>query len=302
MRPKVDNAIARLAADNWGVLSLHELLQCGVTPGGVKRRSQNGHLHRIHRGVYAVGHPNIPLEGRFLAATKACGPTAVLSHYSAATLWGLVTWDDRHPEVTVATGRTHKGIRAHRSRTLHRADITRRHGIRLTTPARTIHDLSSVLPYKGVRRAASQALSLRLLAPHHLPASIATTIAPTRSELEDAVLDLLLNAGFQRPDVNKPMRINGRRVIPDFRWPEHHLIVEADGARWHDTPQARADDAERQALLEAHGQRVIRVTWHQATAHAAQTARRVTLALTGPGAEERADNSSSGAERTTGTP
>ena len=213
MRPKPDTAIARLAAEQWGVLSLHDLLQCGVSAGGVKRRLQSGRLHRLHRGVYAVGHPNIPLEGHFLAATKACGPTAVLSHYSAATLWGLVDWDDRRPEVIAATVKDHTGIRSHRSRTLRREDVTRRQGIPVTTPARTIRDLFSVLPYKGVRRAAARALSRRLLAPHHLPPRLATTIAPTRSELEDAVRDLVLANGFEPPDVNRPLTIDGRRVI-----------------------------------------------------------------------------------------
>jgi very-short-patch-repair endonuclease len=67
----------------------------------------------------------------------------------------------------------------------------------------------------------------------------------------------------------------GRRVIPDFRWPAARLVVEADGAAWHDNPTAREDDAERQALLEAHGERVIRVTWEQAVARRAETRRRI---------------------------
>jgi very-short-patch-repair endonuclease len=278
MRPKPDTAIARLAAEQWGVLSLHDLLQCGVSAGGVKRRLQSGRLHRLHRGVYAVGHPNIPLEGHFLAATKACGPTAVLSHYSAATIWGLVDWDDRRPEVIAATVKDHTGIRSHRSRTLRREDVTRRQGIRVTTPARTIRDLFSVLPYKGVRRAAARALSRRLLAPHHLPPRLATTIAPTRSELEDAVRDLVLANGFEPPDVNRPLTIDGRRVIPDLRWPAQRLVVEADSLEWHDNPIARADDAERQAILEASGERVVRVTWDQAISHPRQTIARLNTA------------------------
>ena len=281
MRGKVDkHAVADLAAEQWGVVSLRELLQCGVSDDTVERWVRNGHLHRIHRGVYAVGHPNLSLEGRFLAATKACGPTAVLSHYSAATLWDIVTWDDRHPEVTVpgTTTRTHEGIRVHRSLTLRRADVMRRQGIWVTTPARTIHDLASHLSDKRLRRAAAQALSRKLVAPHHLPAKIATTIAPTRSELEDAVLDLILAHGIAPPDVNVPMRIEGRRVIPDFRWPTQRLVVEADSLEWHDNPIARADDAERQALLEAHGERVLRVSWHQAICEPAQTIARLTNA------------------------
>ena len=78
------------------------------------------------------------------------------------------------------------------------------------------------------------------------------------------MLDLLLNAGFKHPDVNRPLTLNGRRLIPDFRWPEQQLVIEADGAAYHDDRLTREDDAERQAILEAHGERVIRVTWAQA--------------------------------------
>jgi Protein of unknown function (DUF559) len=74
------------------------------------------------------------------------------------------------------------------------------------------------------------------------------------------VLDLFLDAGLERPDVNVALRVGGRRVIPDFRWPDRRLVVEADGAAWHDNEIARAEDAERQALLEAQGERVVRVT------------------------------------------
>jgi very-short-patch-repair endonuclease len=88
---------------------------------------------------------------------------------------------------------------------------------------------------------------------------IATGPSPTRTEIEDVLLDLFEEAGIERPDVNKPIRIDGRRIVPDFRWPRHKLIVEA-GIAWHD----RALDAERQALLEAAGERVVHLTWEQA--------------------------------------
>lgn len=87
--------------------------------------------------------------------------------------------------------------------------------------------------------------------------------------------DLIVDAGFPRPDVNKPLLLAGRRVIPDFRWPEHQVVVEADGRKWHDNPLARADDAERQALLEAHGESVLRVTWSQAIGSQRETTRRI---------------------------
>ena len=102
--------------------------------------------------------------------------------------------------------------------------------------------------------------------------------APTRSELEDVVLALVLRGGLARPEVNVPLILDGRRVIPDFRWPGRRLVLEADGAAWHDHRVAREDDAERQALLERHGERVLRVTWEQAVASPDHTLARLRAA------------------------
>ena len=87
------------------------------------------------------------------------------------------------------------------------------------------------------------------------------------------MLDLILSAGFAHPDVNVPLRIEDATVIPDFRWPEQRLIVEADGAAYHDN--TRRDDAERQARLEQHGERVVRVTYAQAANQPTQTVERL---------------------------
>ena len=256
---------------------------------------RSGWLHPLYRGVYAVGHANPSLEGRFLAAVKACGPGAVLSHYSAATLDGLVKWDDRYPEVTVpgTTARRHRGIRVHRSSMLEVRDTTRHKGIPTTTPARTLIDLAATFTYPALRRTVREAQRNRVtirqiletldrLGPRrgtaNLSKILATGPAPTRSELEDTVLDLLLQGGFAHPDVNVPLIVQGRRLIPDFRWPHHRLVIEADGAEWHDDRLAREDDAERQALLEAHGERVLRVTWTQAITRRSQTLERIRAA------------------------
>jgi very-short-patch-repair endonuclease len=240
-----------------------------------------------------VGHRNVPLEGRFLAAVKACGPNAVLSHFSAATLYGLVHWDDRYPEVTAPAKRAHRGIRVHRSSMLEVDDVTRHNGIPATTPARTLVDLAATFEYQALRRAVREAQrtlvtirqltsALDRLGPRRgvtkLAKILATGHAPTRSELEDAVLDLILAGGLQHPHVNRPLTIAGRRVIPDFRWPDERLVVEADGAAWHGDRLAREDDAERQALLEASGERVVRVTWAQAIGRRAQTLERLRAA------------------------
>src|SRR5829696_795570 len=92
------------------------------------------------------------------------------------------------------------------------------------------------------------------------------------------VFDLILDSGLTRPDVNKPLLLAGRRLIPDFHWPEQQVVVEADGGAWHDNQIAREDDAERQALLEEHGERVLRVTWSQAITRSGETVARIRAA------------------------
>ncbi len=161
----------------------------------------------------------------------------------------------------------------------------------MTAPARTLLDLGAVVEYPTLRRAVRQAQSLHgvdirqlieilgRLGPRRgsrkLARVVATGPAPTRSELEDAVLDLVLSGGLAHPEVNAPLILGGRRVVPDFRWPVERLVVEADGAAWHDHKVAREDDAERQALLEAHGERVVRVTWRQAITRRGETLARI---------------------------
>ncbi len=263
------------------MLSLGELRQCGLNREAVSSRVRRGWLHPLYRAVYAVGHPAISREARFLAAVKSVGEDAFLSHFSGSALWEFVEWDRRYPDVTVpraGVGRR-KDIRVHRTSVLHPRDVTRHKGIPVTAPARTLVDLAAVVNYKLLRTAIRRALASRRVSIPQLVATrrrlgprrgvtnldrVLASAAPTRSELEDVVLDLILAAGFVRPEVNKPLLLAGRRVIPDFRWPEQRLVVEADGRTWHDNPIAREDDVERQALLEGHGDRVMRVTWVQA--------------------------------------
>jgi very-short-patch-repair endonuclease len=291
-----DARVAALAGEEWGVLSLDELRGCGLSSKAVVVRVRKGWLHPIHRTVYAVGHANLSMHARFLAAVKACGPGAVLSHYAAAALWGFVRWDDRWPAVTLvgAGPRRHRGVRVHRTRFLGVNEVTRHDGIPVTSPARTLIDLAGMLDSRPLRRAVRQAQSLQRvnvrqiveamarLGPRRgvtkLARIVATGPAPTRSELEDVVLDLILRGGILHPDVNVALVLAGRRVVPDFRWPQSRLVVEADGAAWHDNKLAREDDAERQALLEAHGERVVRVTWEQAIVKPQQTLTRIRAA------------------------
>jgi hypothetical protein len=271
-----------------------QLRSCGLSKQAVYRRVAKGHLHPLYKRVFAVGHPNPPTEGLWFAAVKACGPGVYLGHYGAAALFRLVRWDGRTPEVIALRQLKMGGVRCHRTDHLPITDTTRRLGIPVTTVERTLRDLASIVDYATLRRAVREAQVLRLTTVGRLAAAltapgprrgqanlariVATGPAPTRSELEDVVLDLLLQAGFEPPDVNVPIRVAGRRVVPDFRWPGKRLTIEADGAAFHDNPTARQDDADRQALLEASGERVLRVSWEQAVARRAQTIARISAA------------------------
>lgn len=290
-----DLAVARLAAEAEGVVDFGELRGCGLTQQSVDRRARAGRLHRLHEGVYAVGHPSVSLTGRFIAAVKACKPDAALSHRARAAHLGMAPWQERDIEVTIPAGATrdHAGIQVHRSSFMARRDLMVRDGMLVANPAWTVVALASVLPREELRSAVREALGLQIVSVRSLLAllerlgpvrgarnlrHILARARPTRSELEDVVYDLIVGGGFMPPEVNEPLRLEGRVVIPDLRWPEQKLIVEADGARWHDNALARADDAERQALLKRHGETVLRVRWDEATMRPAITRSRLDMA------------------------
>lgn len=254
-----DARAAELAARDWGVVSVADLRACGLTKDAIARRVQRGRLHRVHLGVYAVGHAGLTMRGRFLAAVKACGEDTALSHLSAAALWDLLPYDpERAPDVIAPGKRRIPGITVHRTR--NPPPTVRYDRIPVSTPARTLTDLSSVLPFTPLRRAVREALVHKRVTPDEAKSIVKGGDQPTRSPLEDAVLDLIEAAGLPTPQVNQPVEGG---FVPDFRWPDHRLVLEADGAAYHDNPLAREDDSQRQARLEAGGERVLRLSYKQ---------------------------------------
>jgi very-short-patch-repair endonuclease len=278
---KVDARCAQVAARQWTILDVDDLRACGLSREQIAWRARNGRLFPFHRGVYSVV-PNPSLEGCFLAAVKACGPGAALSRYSVAVLYGWLPWDGRDPEVTAPRACRRPGIRTYRSDTIERTFYK---GIPVTTPARTLRDLSATLPFNQLRRAVNEALNQRriraaeFVTSHHRGAkqlrAVLATAAPTRNEYEDVVLAVLLQAGLPMPEVNQSLL----RFFPDFHWPAQRVILEADSKRFHDQLLARADDFRRQRVLEAHGESVIRTTWVEVVTKPGAVVRRVRQAL-----------------------
>jgi very-short-patch-repair endonuclease len=108
---------------------------------------------------------------------------------------------------------------------------------------------------------------------------IADGPAPTRSDLENLLLDLLDRAGIERPEVNAPLRFGSTTIVPDYLWRERRIAIEADSERWHEQKLIREHDADKQALLEAHGWRVLRIDYQQAHRRPEQTLARIRAAL-----------------------
>jgi very-short-patch-repair endonuclease len=265
--------IARLAARQHGVVSVRQLIAAGLTHEAIRRRVEAGRLHRMYRGVYAVGHTRLSNEGRWKAAVLACGEGAVLSHRSAAANWGLWPASNGPIDVAVPTraGRKNRqGIRLHRPTCLLRSATTIRKGIPTTTPERTVADLRRVLARSEFERVIAQAEVLRL----PIGTQRACLQAPTRSELERHFLRLCRRHRLPKPEVN--VRVDPYEV--DFLWRDQRLIVETDGFETHGTRSAFEADRARDARLKMMGYEVLRFTYRQVTqqpAHVAKTLRRL---------------------------
>jgi very-short-patch-repair endonuclease len=288
--PDPDAAIARIAARQHGVVSLAQLEQAGIHRQGRNTRLRRGRLHRVHRGVFAVGHPGLSREGHWMAAVLAVGngaPTegaggrpVALSHASAGALWGILgsrgrAWSRSVGlpiHVTVNDAReSRRGIRVHRSRTLTADEITVRFGIPVTTASRTLADLRSVLSPAGFAAALRQAEFLGL--------PLDPTLEPdrTRSELEGKLLALCRRHRLPRPEVN----VGIGPFTVDFLWRDCSLVVEVDGFHAHGTRSAFESDRARDVELQLLGYGVARFTWRQLTERPREVARALRRLLAG---------------------
>jgi very-short-patch-repair endonuclease len=275
-----DPAIAALAKRQHGVVSRRQLLAAGVTARAIEHRLAMRRLHHVHRGVYAVGHPLVSGEGRYLAAVLACGAGAVVSHRSAAAMWDLRPSSSPVVHVTVARRgtRRRRGIAVHATRWLPSEEVAAKDAVPCTSPMRTLVDLAAVLRPRDLSRALERSLMLRLFDRAALAAALAHAggrrgtgalgrlVAelddeppPARSELERRFLELVRAARLPAPVVNG--RVGAYEV--DFHWPAHRFVVETDGRATHDTPIAFERDRERDLALALAGFDVVRISWRQ---------------------------------------
>jgi very-short-patch-repair endonuclease len=260
-----------------GVVTRRQLSALGLSTKAIRHRLASGRLHRVRRGVYAVGRPEITRHGRLLAAVLACGPGAVISHRSAAELWGIAGVHTASIELTVPCGSVRHGP----GLTVHRCDLATGetctcHGIPVTTPPCTLVDLATQVPAHRLEAAVSQADKLDLISASELPVLLAhfsrrpglgilravldrRTFRLTDSALERKFLALVRGAGLPLPETGR--HLNGFKT--DFFWPQLGLIVETDGLRYHRTAASQSRDRRRDQAHAAAGLTPLRFTHDQ---------------------------------------
>jgi hypothetical protein len=268
----VDRLIAALASRQRGHVARWQLLDLGLTEAQIKWRLKTGRLHRVYPGVYAVGHVRTAPIDRASAAVLACGPGAVLSHLSAAALWGFAKeW--RQPfEVTIPGDRRPKEIHVYRAKLVH-SETTRHHGIPVTTPARALLDSAPRLDDRRLTRLVNEAfvsppylkeaalLDVLSRHPTHPGARRLWPYAEdgngrTHSDLEDQFVAFLERFDLPMPELNFPM--DGR--ILDAFYPEEGVIVEVDSYKFHGPRGVFEADREKDFAATSKGLATVRLT------------------------------------------
>jgi very-short-patch-repair endonuclease len=276
-----DRRIAEVARLQRGLIARGQLAALGIGQGAVDWRLGKGRLFPVHRGVYSFGFSRLLPLGRETAALLAVGADAVLSHRSAASLWGMHRsgTDDEPVEVLIDARRVRRrpGVIAHRTTRLGPDEVRIFEGLPVTSAARTALDIAAEVSLRELERAVDEALIRGIVRMPHLrdvvdrakgrrggpllAAVLDHRGAPTvtRSQAEERFLELVRTAGLPEPEVN--VRLNGYEV--DFFWREQKVVVEVDGYTYHATRSAFERDRAKDASLVVAGILVLRITWLQ---------------------------------------
>jgi very-short-patch-repair endonuclease len=251
-------------------------LGLGRSVEAIKYRVRTGELVPVHAGVYAVGYLRVEPVARAMAAVLACGEGAVLSHESAAALWGLRRWPGI-PEVTTPTHVRRPNITTHRSTTLEPKDIRTELNVPTVSAGRAIADIAARLSDRQLTRATQDArheghlkaadLGKLLLRCPRLKELVDPNQNPTNSGFEDELKSWLNKHGLPLPIINT--KVNGHQV--DALFPEQRLILELDSWPYHkEYPQWRSDRERDGENLASGGFRTFRIPEHLSDTKAQQ--------------------------------
>jgi hypothetical protein len=253
-------AIAQLAARQLGHITRTQLRGLGAGDAWISRRLTDRRLIRVYPGVYAVGYRRLDTAAHAMAAVLACGPTALLSHESAAALWTWRRWP-RRPEVSMTGDRRPRGIHVHRCVTIAPGDCDRQLGVPVTTPERTLHDIRERLATEEFRRAVSDAAYDKLIGSDAVVRLLGyDAVPPTRSIMQDVFQTTVVDV-FGLPQPITDTIVNGLEV--DAAWPLQRVVVELDGRSAHDHPLAFVDDRDRDGIHIDNYWIPVRLSWER---------------------------------------
>ncbi len=271
-----DAAAAFFAAKQHGAATTDQLRFAGLSKSAIKTRRHRGSFHRVHRGVVAIGNPELGDLGRAAGAVLACGPDSLASGTAAGFLLGALDLRGKEIDVTVrARGRrSQSGIRVHSCPSLSAKDRRTHLRIPHTSPARTVLDVAEiegqglaehVLNHLRTKRKVwrDDFVDLYRRTPGRrgwrplLP--LIRDQGYSRSQAETAMKELLAKAGLPKPLRN--VDVHGHEL--DFWWPDIRLNIEIDGYTWHSARNDLNSDRDRDMDLAANGVQVIRVTRDQ---------------------------------------
>jgi len=304
----------QIAGKQHGAVSRKQLLEAGFSPSTIGRAVAGPRLFPVFKGVYLVGRPQLSYDGLRMASLLAAGDGAVLGGRSAADVWGFLDHKNPIEVFRKDSGRTERGlIRVNGERwrpslkIRRRKDIVERgirvkRGLSMTSPEWTLLELASELPATRYRWAFSEADRLGLLDDRVLGGLAGRTqglkggamfrgmverripnIGEARSLLEALVLDLSRRGLIPAPEINRKTH----QYKPDFRWPEHGVLVEADGYEFHRGREAFENDTLRANRLRAEGWTVLRFTWRMITERPEEVASMIRQALSERGSRRK---------------
>jgi predicted transcriptional regulator of viral defense system len=287
--------LARLGEEQDGVVSARQLRRLGFSEAAIGRLARAERLHRLHRGVYAIGHPAVADRGRCRAAILACGRGAVLSHASAAWLWGLLPRCPKVVHVIVpSNGHGHADIALHHSSTLTEEEWGRMARIPVTALARTLLDLAATATARELWNAVERAERLDKLDLIEIDAMLLRRKGDrgaarlrraleiyrdpvfSRARSERLFLQLCKRANLPRPRINTWV---GKFEI-DAYWEAESFAVEIDGWETHRTRKAFDADRLRQEEMKLAGIDSIRISARRIERAPRQVGRRLSILLT----------------------
>ncbi len=268
--------MARIAAGQRTLVRTDQLAACGLDKDAVAHRVASGWLHPVFHTVYSVGCGVLPPMALELAALLACGKSSLISHRSAAFVWGLIKEAPAQVEVSVVGRecRSRKGINVHRIQAIDERELRRHEGLWISSPARALLEIAAILPRHGLGDAVGEGIGGRLVNRVQIEATLARNrgrrgsarlaevsgdedaMTITRSRAEKAFLKLMRESGLPMPQANQRLG----RYVPDFMWRQQRLIVEIDSYTFHGGPNGFDSDHDKDLVYREAGFDVLRPT------------------------------------------